>query len=92
MVPDVPPIGTVLKGYAASSWNAMSVRSGTPPAIVEKLSLESNRVLRMPEVVERFRAIGSEPVGGTPQDVETFFAQERIKWKQAVEAANIKMH
>jgi tripartite-type tricarboxylate transporter receptor subunit TctC len=91
LLPDVPPIGTVLKGYEASSWNAMSVRSGTPRPIVDKLSTETIRILQNPEVASRFRAIGSEPVGGTPEEVEKFFAQERIRWKRAVDAAKIPM-
>ena len=91
LLPDIPPIATVLKGYEASSWNAMSVRSGTPRPIIDRLSAESNRILRDPEVMERFRAIGSEPVGGTPEEVEKFFAQERVRWKQAVDAAKIQM-
>jgi tripartite-type tricarboxylate transporter receptor subunit TctC len=90
LLPGVPPIATVLNGYEASSWNAMSVRSGTPLPIIERLSVESNRILRKPEIMERFRAIGSEPVGGTPEEVEKFFAGERVRWKQAVDAAKIQ--
>lgn len=89
LLPDVPPIGSVLKGYELSSWNAMSARAGTPAPIIDRLNQETNRILRNPEVVERFRAIGSEPGGGSPDEVERFFAQERIRWKRAVEAAGV---
>jgi tripartite-type tricarboxylate transporter receptor subunit TctC len=91
LLPGIPPIATVLKDYEASSWNAMTVRSSTPRPIVDRLSAEANRILRNPEIVEKFRSIGSEPVGGTPEDVERFFAQERVRWKRAVEAAKIQM-
>ena len=90
LLPGVPPIGTVVKGYQASSWNALSVPAKTPREIVMKLSTEAQAILTKPEVIEKFRAIGSEPVGGTPDDVEKFFAEERVRWKRAVEVAKLQ--
>jgi tripartite-type tricarboxylate transporter receptor subunit TctC len=89
LLPGVPPIGTVVQGYEASSWNALSAPAKTPREIIMKLSTEANAILRKPEVIERFRAVGSEPVGGTPADVEKFFAEERVRWKRAVDVAKL---
>ena len=58
--------------------------------MVNKLSTEANAILRNPEVIERMRSIGSEPVGGTPADVQKFFVEERMRWKRAVEVANLQ--
>lgn len=90
LLPGVPPIGTVVKGYQASSWNALSVPAKTSREIVTKLSTEANAILRKPEVIEKIRAIGSEPIGGTPEQVEKFFAEERVRWKQAVDVAKLQ--
>ena len=90
LLPGVPPVGAVVKGYQASSWNALSVPAKTPREIVTKLSTEANAILRKPDVIEKFRAVGSEPVGGTPEDVEKFFAEERVRWKQAVDVAKLQ--
>lgn len=90
LLPGVPPIGTVVKGYQASSWNALSVPAKTSREIVAKLSTEANAILRKPEVIEKIRAIGSEPIGGTPEKVEKFFAEERVRWKQAVDVAKLQ--
>jgi len=89
LLPGVPPIGSVVKGYEASSWNALSAPAGTPSDVVNKLSVEANVILRMPDVIERFRSIGSEPVGGTPAEAQKFFAEERVRWKRAVDVANL---
>ena len=43
LLPGVPPIGTVVKGYQASSWNALSVPAKTPREIVTKLSTRGQR-------------------------------------------------
>lgn len=90
LLPGVPPVGTVVRGYEASSWNALSAPAKTPAAIVGKLSTEANAILRKPEIIEKFRAIGSEPVGGTPDDTQKFFAEERLRWKRAVDVAKLQ--
>jgi tripartite-type tricarboxylate transporter receptor subunit TctC len=90
LLPGVPPIGTVVKGYEASSWNALSAPGATPADVVNKLSVEANAILKKPDVIERMRSIGSEPVGGTPAEINKFFAEERVRWKRAVDVANLK--
>ena len=89
-LPGVPPIASVVPGYQASSWNALSVPAKTPEAVVNKLSAEANAILKKPDVIEKFRSIGSEPVGGTPAEVEKFFVEERARWKRAVEMAKLQ--
>ena len=89
LLPGVPPIGTVLQGYELSSWNVMAVAAGTPKEIVERLSAECRRILQMPDVIEKMRAFGSEPVGGTPEEVAAFLKEERVRWEAAVKAAKI---
>src|SRR5262245_59970114 len=74
LLPGVRPVGAVVTGYQAASWNALSVPAKTPRAVVDKLSAEANAILKMPDVIEKFRSIGSEPIGGTPDEVEKYFA------------------
>jgi tripartite-type tricarboxylate transporter receptor subunit TctC len=89
LLPGVPAINTVLEGYELSSWNVMAVPAGTPKDIVEKLSAECRRIVQMPDVIEKMRSFGSEPVGGTPEQVAVFLKEERARWESAVKAANI---
>jgi tripartite-type tricarboxylate transporter receptor subunit TctC len=89
LLPGVPPIASVLKGYSLSSWNVLAMAAGTPKEIVEKVSTEVNRIVHLPGVSEKMRSFGSEPVGGTPNEVAAFLKDERGRWKAAVKAANI---
>lgn len=89
LLPGVPSIGSVVPGYEASSWNALVAPAATPADVVDKLSVQANRILRQPDVMARFRSIGSEAVGGTPAELENFFAEERPRWKRAVEVAHL---
>ena len=63
-------------GYAAESWFVLMAPAGTPSAIVSRLSGEVDRILKKPEVVERFNSLGAEPVGGTPERLAQFIAAE----------------
>ncbi|RAI40294.1 Bug family tripartite tricarboxylate transporter substrate binding protein [Rhodoplanes roseus] len=89
LLPKVPPIASVLPGYALSSWNVLAAPAGTPAEVVELISRESAVVLTMPDVIEKMRAFGSEPVGGTPAETAAFLKSERTRWEAAVKAAKI---
>lgn len=89
LLPEVPPIATVLKGYSLSSWNVLAMPAGTPKEIVEKVSAEVDRIVHLPDVADKMRSFGSEPVGGTPDEVAAFLKDERVRWEAAVKAAKI---
>ena len=90
-LPDVPTIASALPGYAAESWFVLMAPAGTPPAIVSRLSGEVDRILKKPEVVERFKGLGAEPVGGTPERLAQFIVAETRKWQQVVKASGAKV-
>ena len=90
-LPDVPAIASVLPGYAAESWFVLMAPAGTPAAIVTRVSAEVDRILKKPEVVERFKGLGAEPVGGTPDQLAQFIAAETRKWQQVVKASGAKV-
>ena len=90
-LPDVRPIAASLPGYEAESWFVLVAPRGTPEPIVQRLSAEVDRILRKPEVIERFRGLGAEPVGGTPADLAKHIAAETRKWKEVVRISGAKV-
>ena len=90
-MPDVPPIASVVPGYVAESWFVLMAPAGTPPAIVNKLSAEVDEILKKPDVIERFRGLGAEPVGGTPESLGKFIAAETTKWQKVVKDSGAKI-
>lgn len=90
LLPHVPTIDSVLKGYALSSWNVLAAPAGTPRDIITKISAECDRILHQPDVTAKLNSFGSRPVGGTPGQTAAFLKEERIRWKSAIEAAGIK--
>ena len=90
-LPDVPPIASKVPGYEAESWFVLMARTGTPPAIIGKLSAELDKILKKPEVIERFAALGAKPVGGTPESLGKFIAAETTKWQKVVKDSGAKI-
>ena len=46
--------------------------------------------MKLPDVSERFRLDGAEPVGSTPQEFAAFLKAETQKWTKVIRDAGIK--
>ena len=90
-LPEVPTIASVLPGYAAESWFVLVAPAATPVAIINRLSAEVDRILKKGEVIERFKGLGAEPVGGTPEQLGQFIGAETRKWQQVVKDSGAKL-
>lgn len=91
-LPDLPTIAELgYAGFEISSWQGMLAPAGTPKEIVGKLNAEMVRILKLPEVSERIRAEGAEPVAGAPEAFGARLASEVVKWKDVIERSGAKM-
>ena len=91
LLPGVPTAREVgLPEYELTSWNGLVARTGTPQPILDLLNAEMNAVLRLPEVVARFRGLGVEPGGGTPADFGELIRRDLAKWASAIAVARIE--
>ncbi len=92
-LPDIPTIAeTGLPGFEAASWFGLFAPAGTPPAIVDQLNAQTQRVLAEPE----FRAAVLdpqffEPMTGSPQDFAAFIKSDAEKWRRVIRLANVKV-
>jgi tripartite-type tricarboxylate transporter receptor subunit TctC len=89
-LPAVPAMGESVKGYEATAWQGIALRSGTPPEVVSRLSTELMRIVRMPEVNERMLSDGSQVVAGTPAEFSRFIRSETAKWVKVLRAAGVR--
>lgn len=87
-LPDAPT--SVLPGFLGRVLVRWS-RRGTPRPIIERLSSEVDRIVKKKDVSDRFKALGAEPVGGTPELLGKFIADETRKWQQVVKASGAKI-
>jgi len=91
MLPDVPSIGEVVKGYDASGWFGICVPKGTPADVIAKLNAAVMAAIADPTIRERLVAVGSEPRAMTSDEFSKFVAGEIEKWRKVIEFAAIKV-
>jgi len=65
--------------------------AGTPKAIVDKLSMETARILKLPDVSKRISDLGGEPVGGTPEQFTALIKSEITKWAKVIKDAKVEL-
>ncbi|WP_263772940.1 Bug family tripartite tricarboxylate transporter substrate binding protein [Propionivibrio soli] len=91
-MPDVPTIDEAgYQGFDASTWFGLLAPAGTPPAIVERINTEVNKILVLPDVKEKIAVEGGGPLGGTSQDFARFLATELPKWARLVKESGAKI-
>jgi tripartite-type tricarboxylate transporter receptor subunit TctC len=78
-----------VKGYEATNWFGLFAPAKTPREIVGRLNTEIEKVIRQPELVERFGNDSLEVIGGSADSFRTFVAAEIDKYARVIKAAGI---
>jgi len=92
LMPELPTIAEAgVPGFAAMTWHGVLTTGGTPPAIVNKLNAEINRILQLPDVRERLGALGAEIIGGTPKEFADHIQREIPKWAKVIKDAGVRV-
>lgn len=91
--PELPTMSEAgVKGYQHSSWVGMLAPAKTPQPIIDRLHVESVRIIESAEVKKLFLRRGMEAEGNTPKEFAATIREEVDKWKKLVKAAGIKPH
>ena len=78
LTPDIPTMKEAgLPEIENMAWMAVMAPAGTPTEVVQRLNREINAVLAMPDVREKMHAQYMEPIGGTPEALQSFMLQEQ---------------
>ncbi len=92
LAPELPTIAeSGLPGFDISTWFGIFVPAGTPPAAVERLHAEFAHALALPDVRDRLRSMGAEPVGNTPAEFAAFVKSEAAKYAKLVKASGARV-
>ena len=90
VLPDLPTIAEGgLAGYEMLNWLGLFAPTGTPRPVIERLNAEALRVLKLPEIVQRFHAQGAEPSPLATAEFGAFVKSEVEKWAKVVAATGM---
>ena len=92
-VPTMTEFGANLdvNGVIGSSWHGIFVPTGTPDDIVAKLNTEIVKIVKLPEIQARMRALGLTPTGTSAAAMATVAASDYAFWGQMVREFDIKV-
>ncbi len=91
---DTPEVPTVAeqgyKGFEIDTWQAMFIRSGTPPDRLSKVRAAVARVMASPELRKQFVEIGVEPVGSSAEELAALSRHDAARWKAVAAKSNFQ--
>ena len=87
----VPTLSEAVPGAVGDAWFGLSVPAKTPPAVVERLHLEMDKLLKSPEVKARLTELGMVALNLGPRGFQAFLQAENKKWAPIIRAAHIKI-
>ena len=91
-MPDSPTVAeSGVAGFDGSSAHAMLAPSATPRPIIDRVNRAAVAALQQPEVRERFRALGIEPIGNTPEQAAAHVRAEHARLGALVKDAGIRL-
>jgi tripartite-type tricarboxylate transporter receptor subunit TctC len=90
-MPDVPTIAETLPGYEMFGWIGLMAPSGTPVAITDRVSAETQKIMQDPEIRKRFLSAGMEPAGNTPAQFAEFLKKQNDRYGSIVKQAHVKL-
>jgi tripartite-type tricarboxylate transporter receptor subunit TctC len=90
-MPELATIADDLPGYEMSGWIGFMAPAGMPREISGRLSREVRKILEIPEIKERFLALGLEPAGNTPEEYAEFLKRQNDRYASIVKQADLKL-
>jgi tripartite-type tricarboxylate transporter receptor subunit TctC len=91
LAPEVPTLDeSGVPGYDVTVWFGILAPAGVPKEIVQRLNTEMVKIMRSPEVADRFAKAGVDVVASSSEFFTDFLRSEVARWGKVVQDANIK--
>lgn len=90
-LPNTPTLQEAgVAGFDVSSWQALYAPAGTPPAIVQRLNAEVEKILAQPDVKSKMDALGLVHSANSVEQFTAFGRTEMTKWQKVVKDGKVK--
>jgi tripartite-type tricarboxylate transporter receptor subunit TctC len=89
--PNVPTMDEQgFAGFDATTWYGLVGPAKMSPAFIKRINEDMNKVMAMPDVIEKFDLYGAEDGGGTPERFADFIRSETQKWAKVIKDAKVQ--
>jgi tripartite-type tricarboxylate transporter receptor subunit TctC len=91
VLPDVPTVAEAgVPGFEAVIWLGVLAPKNTPPAIVDRLNAEINRIAGLPDVREAWARQGAAPMTMGVGEFSRFLSTDIAKWERVVKLSGAR--
>jgi tripartite-type tricarboxylate transporter receptor subunit TctC len=91
VLPNVPTMAAAgVPGYEAVIWLGVMAPKGTPPAIVNRLNSEIQKIVLRHEVRDEWAKQGAVGMQMTPEEFSRYVAEDIVKWERVVKLSGAK--
>ena len=92
LLPDMPTaIEQGLPDFEIMNFMGIFVHKATPPAQIARLEAATRAAVANPAIAQRLREAGTDPVGSSAADFNTFWQAQLALWLPVVEASGVKL-
>ena len=77
-------------GFEATTWYGLAGPARMPAAMAKRMNDDVNKVLLMPDVMEKLAASGAQDGGGSAEKFGDFMHNEQIKWAKIIKDGGVK--
>lgn len=90
LFPDIPTAAEAgVSGFEAGLWFGVFAPAKTPREIVTKVSADTARALRSPEIEQTLASGGSTPIGSSPEEFAQFLEADTALWGNVLRKAGV---
>jgi tripartite-type tricarboxylate transporter receptor subunit TctC len=91
IAPEIPTMAEAgLPGFNTGLWFGLLAPSGTPQAVIDKISAAANEAIKTEAVAKALRPQGITLLGGTPDAFGSYIASEMARWDKVARDAGLK--
>ena len=92
-LPDVPAIAEYppLAGFELVNFFGFFGPAGMPDPVLKRLNATAVQIMKMPDLVAKFRGLGFEPSPTTPEQFREFIRSESAKFGKIIVEAGVKL-
>ena len=90
LAPEIPTVAESLPGFEISTWYGVLAPTGTPDAVIARLTREIAYAAQLPDVKKKLTDMGVELQLSGPQAFAALLKTELVKWAEVIRVTGVK--
>jgi tripartite-type tricarboxylate transporter receptor subunit TctC len=91
-VPELPTLAEAgVPGFESTTWQGLAVPAATPRDVIHRLHAELVKVVQSDDLRSRLIAMGTDPVGSSPEQFAAYIRLETAKWGKLIRNIGLRL-